>query len=910
MSQPLPVPQTAEERIAQLERQLQESQSVAQIGSWELDLITGCLVWSDQIYVMFGLTPGEFAATYDAFLERVHPDDRDAVNQAYKASVEKRTDYCIVHRLLLPDGSVKYVEERGRTVYDPSGRPLRSTGTVQDISDLRRSETALRAANARLREEVDDQAALLRHIADSSPDEIIVIDDSGRILFANRIPAGMKREEIFGTSFFRQIPQNHLAAFKDCVVRALANGQSNEIELNYNAGPFRRGDFLVRVTRIPQGAHRLLILITDITSRKNAEEGARRQDSLRRAVEKLAMVASWEWSPEGGYLISPDLPGLLHSQAPLEDIDQMLNFLSPEDRKTLKNSLANLHTQGLPFDREVEVPDRGSRRMFLRITGARQDDRLFGYVQDITDRKSSELMILSWFAELRALQRALEESAIVSVTSLDGVIMDVNDHFCASCGYARDELVDQPHSILNSGFHSPQFWAEMWQTIHAGRTWRAEVCNRAKDGSLFWVDTVINPIHDEHGQIVKFLSIRNLITDRKKTEDALIHAREEAERASVEKSNFLARMSHEIRTPMNGIIGLASILLGARLSEEDLERVRGIHQSANNLLRIVNDILDYSKIEAGRIELVPSPFSPHDVISETIQILPRRDGVEIHSAIDEDVPLYVEHDPVRLRQVLLNLAGNAVKFTESGLITIGCRLVRGTEDTVLEFFVEDTGIGILPGDLARLFEPYVQGDLSRQRRFEGTGLGLAISRELVHIMGGELHAESVPGQGARFWFTLPCKRASSPMIREIPAAAPDRNLAVCFPMRILVVDDNHLNRVVAVAYLSAFGYTAVSVESGAEAVEIARNTPFDLIFMDVHMPEMDGLEAARRIRRQNAWPQMPVIVALTADALAGDSGGMDGWLLKPMSLPELEKVLRAFGSQIAGGEPLETVSRH
>lgn len=893
------LPVTPEERISQLERQLRESQAVAQIGSWELDLVSGLLTWSDQIYIMFGLRPGEFPATYEGFLERVHPEDRDAVNRAYQTSVERHTEYSIVHRLLMPDGAVKHVHERGRTLYDPAGTPLRSLGTVQDVSDLHRSEIALRAANARLREEVDDQGALLRHIADSSPDEIIVMDDSGRILFANRTPAGMRHKDIAGSSFFRQIPESQLARFKDCVVRALANGESTEMELHYGAGPYRYGDFLVRVTRIPQGARRLLVLITDITVRKKTEAGARRQDSLRRAVEKLAMVASWEWSPETGYLISPDLPALLHSSAGFRDLTELQNFLNPDDARALLHSIENLHTRGLHFDREVEVPDRGHRRLFLRITGAKEEDRLFGYVQDITDRKSSELMILSWFAELRALQRALEESAIVSVSSLDGTIVDVNDHFCATSGYTREELIDQPHSLLNSGFHSRGFWAEMWQTINAGRTWRAEVCNRARDGSLFWVDTVINPIHDEHGKIVKFLSIRNLITDRKRTEDALIQAREEAERASVEKSNFLARMSHEIRTPMNGIIGLSSILLGSPLCEEDLERVRGIHQSANNLLRIVNDILDYSKIEAGKIELVAAAFSPHDVISETIQILPRREGVEIRAAIDADVPLHVEHDPVRLRQVLINLAGNAVKFTEKGIVTIGCRLLdeNASGGPLLEFFVEDTGIGILPADLDQLFKPYVQGDLSRQRRFEGTGLGLAISLELVHIMGGDLKAASVPGEGARFWFTLPCRAAAGPL-REFQAVMPDRHLALQFPLKILVVDDNHLNRVVAVAYLSAFGYNAVSVASGAEAVALARTTPFDLIFMDVHMPDMDGMEAASRIRQQNPWPQIPVIVALTADALAGDSGSMDAWLLKPMSLGELERILRSFGREI------------
>lgn len=894
------MPDGGEERIALLERQLKESQSVARIGSWELDLESGLLTWTDQIYTMFGLTPGQFPATYEAFLNAVHPDDRDAVNRAYTRSVEERTEYSMVHRLLRPDGSIKHVHERGRTIYNDQGKPMRSMGTVQDISDLHATEMALRQANNRLREEVDDQGAFLRHITDSLPDELFVIDDSGRVLFTNRIPVAAQGETI-GSSFFRQVPERHLPALKACVVRALATGDQGEVELKYEPGELRSGDFLLRVTRIPQSTHRLLVLITDITARKAAEEGARRHDALRRAVEKLAMVASWEYNPGRGCLVSPDLTQILHAAAPITDIEQITRFLQESDSVLLTQSLDALKNRGVSFDREVATNSQ-SRKLFLRVTGASEGGRIFGYVQDITERKSSELMILSWFSELRALQRALEQSAIVSVTDTTGIIMDVNDHFCKNSGYSRNDLIGRPHSILNSGYHSREFWAEMWETIKAGSNWRAEVRNRTLDGRIYWVDTVINPIHNEHGEIVKFLSIGNLITDRKKAESALIHAREEAERASLEKSNFLARMSHEIRTPMNGIIGLSSILLGTPLAEAEMTRVRGIHQSASNLLRIINDILDYSRIEAGKIELVYSSFSPRDILSDVVQMLPQKEGVEVKIEVEPDVPEYLKHDPVRVRQVLINLAGNAVKFTARGSVQIRASLLKQNEEGVtLEFSVKDTGIGIPPADLSRLFKPYVQGDLTRQRRFEGTGLGLAISAELVSIMGGELKGESEPGNGARFWFTLPCMLSESAP-RQGSAAGADGTLAAQIPLQILVVDDNHLNRIVAVAYLSAFGYNASSVESGAEAVELSRKTRFDLIFMDVHMPDMDGIETAERILRQNPWPEVPRIVALTADVLAGN-GVMDGCLLKPINLGELEQTLRDVGRRIAEKKP-------
>jgi signal transduction histidine kinase/CheY-like chemotaxis protein len=405
------------------------------------------------------------------------------------------------------------------------------------------------------------------------------------------------------------------------------------------------------------------------------------------------------------------------------------------------------------------------------------------------------------------------------------------------------------------------------------------------------------------------------ITDREQAEEAVRRANADLrqanaalERATQAKSDFLATMSHEIRTPMNGVIGLTSLLQATPLSPEQHEYVAAIQASGEALVTPINDILDLSKIEAGQLTLESQPFDLRQLVREVVAVFTaqvRAKGLELHAQVDPALPAVLEGDALRLRQVLTNLVGNAIKFTTQGEVELRVAVVeQSAEEALLRVTVRDTGIGITPQGRARLFEPFRQAHAAPARRYGGTGLGLAICKRLVEAMGGQIGVESAPGQGSIFWLTLRLAAAESPAVpvqAGPPAPGPER-AAGGTRGRILVAEDNPINRLVAVGLLQSLGYAVETVENGRQAVDRVGAASFDLVLMDVHMPELDGLAATVAIRQQEraaGHGQHVPIVALTADALMGDAeksraAGMDDHLSKPLTRERLGAVVERW----------------
>ncbi|MET0661274.1 MAG: response regulator, partial [Steroidobacteraceae bacterium] len=701
--------------------------------------------------------------------------------------------------------------------------------------------------------------------------------------------------------------------------------------------------------------------------------------------------------------------------------------------------------------------DGQTRWVTERGVGLFNDDGTFyaleGILYDITAHKHAELAS----RENERRYRSLFDNAVEGIfrTSVDGHYLDANPALARIYGFASPaELIATLSDIGHQLYVHPTRREEFMTQIRLKGTvtnFESEVHHR--DGRIIWISENARAVMDELGEVVCYEGTVEDISERKQYQQSLVAAREAAESANRAKSDFLANMSHEIRTPMNGIIGMVDLLLDTSLDRTQRDYADTIRVSAGSLLAVINDILDFSKIEAGKLQLDTTEVNACDVLEDVAALLSPQamaKQIELIVAIAPDVPELVWSDGQRLKQCLINLAGNAVKFTHTGEVVIRLTHRSYGEASLLRFEVRDTGIGIAPEALKTLFEPFVQADSSTTRRFGGTGLGLSIVRRLVTMMGGEVGVDSTVGHGSTFWFHIPCATAKpfqaraatlgrvlvvddstaqcdaltarlrrigydargagdiTTALRMMRTAAKERHsydvvladlrlpqdgclelgrsivadpelskarvvvltpidrndnmhrfarlgfaghlakpvrsgdLLSCLqevlahessewhlqtqPMvaarrsapaqtrasgarRVLVIEDNAVNRKVAQRFLERLGCSVTMAEDGTQGVEIFEQNSFDLVLMDLQMPGTDGYEATRRIRKLELGKQHTPIVALTAHAMVGElerclAAGMDDFLTKPLLSDRLEEVLLKHLHHVAGDKAI------
>ncbi|WP_424095445.1 ATP-binding protein [Moorena producens] len=537
-------------------------------------------------------------------------------------------------------------------------------------------------------------------------------------------------------------------------------------------------------------------------------------------------------------------------------------------------------------------------------------------VLEIAKQQETEEKLQRSVKELSDFKYALDQGSILAITDQKGVITYVNDRFCHISKYSREELIGQSHLLINSNYHPKEFFRNLWSIIASGQVWQGEIKNQAKDGTYYWVDTTIVPFLDDRDKPYQYLAIRTDISDRKQAEEDLKQAKEAAVRAAAQsavanraKSEFLANISHELRTPLNGILGYTQILKRSKsLSDQSLKGIDIIHQCGNHLLTLINDILDLSKIEAGKMELYRTDFHFPSFLQNLIDIceirVQNKDILFTYQPLSE-LPTGIHADEKRLRQVLINLLGNGIKFTDTGDVKFTVSVLKSREKenghmtnsqellTTIRFKIEDTGIGMSPEQIERIFLPFEQVG-NPLNKAQGTGLGLAITQKLVQMMGSKLEVSSQLGIGTVFWFDLQLKEttaASKPM-------TPQRGI-IGFkgqPPTILVVDDKQENRWVIVNLLAPLGFELVEASSGQEGLEEATAFPPDLIITDLLMPQMDGFEMIRQLRQS---PQLhsKVVIASSASVFDTDKeksseAGADDFLPKPVEAEKLLEMLQ------------------
>ena len=731
----------------------------------------------------------------------------------------------------------------------------------------------------------------LERILDALPFSVVVKDRTGRIRFANAAASVLGGEA-------------GLRALDEAVAKAGAVPTRFSIPAADSECTLLASKASIRGTE--WGEVEALAAL-DISAIRQGEGTLCESEQRYRSLADDSACMLW-MSGENGELIfaNPAVTSFCGVTTDLLLGDGWLNYVHPDDFGRLFNATAAARKEKSDVTFEYRYRRADGAWRWLLCQGHprfRPDGGLAGYNGssiDITERKLAEDALKT--SELHCRLVWENSGDAMRITNSAGVLLRVNPAFCRMVGKSAEELEGNPLSTI----YSPD------QHSHVQLTYARRFAERSVDshieremdlwnGKKIWFE-VSNTFLELPGGEPVLLGILHDITSHKRvTEEARI-AREAAEAASRTKSEFLANMSHEIRTPMNGILGMADLALDTELDAEQREYVSLIKSSAECLLGVVNDVLDFSRIEAGKIEIHSTRFQLRDSVEAILKPLALRaasKGLHFAHSIDPEIPDVLEGDPLRIRQVLINLAGNAIKFTEAGGVVVRGRTTGPVrEDGLLEveFSITDTGIGIPAECQEHIFEPFIQADGSTVRKYGGSGLGLSICVRLVQLMGGALRVESEPGSGSTFYFTVPLR----PVEKEEPPSTnestetdyPSRNL------RVLLAEDNPVNQTFMVRFLEKRGHQVTVASDGTQALAAAE-APFDLILLDIQMPEMDGIEVAQEIRRRESHSDTPAhtpIVAMTAHALDGDrkrclAAGMDAYLTKPVQTSELLRTI-------------------
>ncbi|MEM7123462.1 MAG: PAS domain-containing protein [Pseudomonadota bacterium] len=1027
--------QEREAALSENQTVLATAQRIARFGHYvyddDLDRVVSC---SDAYVDIAGVSPDEAMAPWQHTMSLVHPDDRNAVTLEFQAAADERRPYTIEFRLLRPDGEVRHVRESGEYVIKDGQATARSIGTLIDLTDIRVAEQELQ--DNRLTLAFAQQVARFGHyVYDLESDRFTYVSKSMMEI------AGYTVDELnaFGKGFATVVHEDDVDDVMRTFDRIVAEGSQGEVEYRLICKDGRHvhvRDISAVLDAGPGKPARIVSAVIDVTRDREAAEQLRETAMILATAQRIAQMGTFVFDDVANRFVhvSPEFAEIYgRSEDELLSYDGTEYSLAhPDDRDHAKDVIEAAQVSREPYDLEYRIvrPNgevRWVREMGETIAGDGETaQRGIGAVLDLTDIRRTQRDLEEQRTVLAVAQSVARVGHVIYDLDLDRAV-DCSDVAAEIVGVEREDMLLPWEDELRLYVHPDDrdYVAAAYRRGEAtGKPLDIEYRMIRPDGQVCYVNEVVHRLEQDGRRTNREISTIQDITARKQIEQTLRDLKEQAEAANDAKSRFLATMSHEIRTPMNGILGMANLLSEADLDREHARYVSNMRQSAEALLTIINDILDLSKIEAGKMDLEIAAFELEDTVTSVIDLLypiASAKDLVIGAHVAADVPAMLSGDAGRVRQILLNLLGNALKFTESGGVTVDVSTCNGGDGAsrMLRFTVADTGIGIPDDARERLFDMFTQIDPSSGRSRGGTGLGLAISQRLVSMMHGDIGFDSTPQKGSTFWFTAKFDTvagASSPkdkplaewqvlliddtdvgsalIKRQLGTAGASVDVArsgtvdkigmggsghsailighlaanadvagevrrvsamtdhdsarlvsavpigvnvssqdgadgfVQVPVhqrdlvpailgtdsaatkqarsqakasdtaqpgkgrRLLLAEDNRVNQMVTVKILESAGYRVDIANNGLEALDAARKQPYDLVLMDSSMPEMDGIEATRRMRRLgNSFADIPII-ALTADALRGDrarylEAGMSDHLAKPVRKPEL-----------------------
>lgn len=740
----------------------------------------------------------------------------------------------------------------------------------------------------------------MRAMLDTAVDGILTIDAHGTIRAAN--PAierlfGWTRQELVGRNIKMLMPEPQRAQHDGYLSRYQQTGEARIIGVGRDVEGVRKDGSLLPI-RLAIGKADLpeetlyVGFITDLSKQRSMERALRASEQQYRLLIRNIPGVVFSCIDDANWTMRyiSDAVETLTGYPAQDFIDGRIHFnqlIHPDDHEHIARNVREALNNGTHYIVEYRLIHRDGRERWLWESGggvpsaAGTDGRIDGVIIDNTEAKLRN-------AEFEGTVAAISRAMLVVEYDMDGTILSANRNFQNLSGYTEAELIGQHHRIFcMQEVRALPAYATLWEQLGQGEIVGGEYRYFNKQGEELWVRTTLNPILDADGKPAKVFQIGDDVTGRKRMEDDLRQAKARAEAAAEAKTTFLANMSHEIRTPMNSIIGFTDLLLDTPLEPQQRRHLSTVRHSAHSLLGLLNDILDTAKLERGSVELESLDFSLHALCTQvcaSLELTARAKGLELILDYDPALGAYFVGDSLRVQQVLTNLIGNAIKFTEKGRV----RLEAGRNGTDVHLTVRDTGIGIAADRLERIFEPFAQADASVTRRFGGTGLGTTIARQLVERISGRIEVESKPGEGSAFHVYLPLPVGDASRVRDA-GVIPDLP-----PLSILAADDVPQNLELLQLALQRYGHQVTAVHDGQAAVEAFGTQRFDVILMDVQMSGTDGLTATRRIRAieaQRASTPTPII-ALTASVMEEDrraarNAGMDGFASKPLEVDKL-----------------------